>query len=157
MVVESTETSLTNKIEEKCSLKLIHLLEEFIVVSDNLTTARQCGSLNFTKIVFIVQIVASLLLFVEEEDTFWLMCTIVEDLVPTSYYSSTLIGVQADQRVLRQLIVSYLPPMDEQLKEHDIELSLITLHWFLTAFASVVHTKVVTCTLHNSIDIVLKT
>ena len=32
--------------------------------------------------------------------------------------------------------------MDEQLKEHDIELSLITLHWFLTAFASVVHTKV---------------
>ena len=50
--------------------------------------------------------------------------------------------IQADQRVLRQLIVSYLPPMDEQLKEHDIELSLITLHWFLTAFASVVHTKV---------------
>jgi len=39
-------------------------------------------------------IVASLLLFVEEEDAFWLMCTIVEDLVPTSYYSSTLIGVQ---------------------------------------------------------------
>ncbi|KAL9956497.1 hypothetical protein ACROYT_G037979 [Oculina patagonica] len=87
-------------------------------------------------------IVASLLLFVEEEDAFWLMCTIVEDLVPTSYYSSTLIGVQADQRVLRQLIVSYLPPMDDKLKEHDIELSLITLHWFLTAFASVVHTKI---------------
>ncbi|XP_068674823.1 small G protein signaling modulator 3-like isoform X1 [Montipora foliosa] len=87
-------------------------------------------------------IVASLLLFVEEEDTFWLMCTVVEDLVPTSYYSSTLIGVQADQRVLRQLIVSYLPLIDEQLKEHDIELSLITLHWFLTAFASVVHTKI---------------
>ena len=37
---------------------------------------------------------ASLLLFVEEEDAFWLMCTVVEDLVPTSYYSSTLIGVQ---------------------------------------------------------------
>ncbi|KAK2557092.1 Small G protein signaling modulator 3 [Acropora cervicornis] len=90
----------------------------------------------------IEKIVASLLLFVEEEDTFWLMCTIVEDLVPTSYYSNTLIGVQADQRVLRQLIVSYLPPVDERLKEHDIEVSLITLHWFLTAFASVVHTKI---------------
>ncbi|XP_015753713.1 PREDICTED: small G protein signaling modulator 3-like [Acropora digitifera] len=48
----------------------------------------------------------------------------------------------ADQRVLRQLIVSYLPPVDERLKEHDIEVSLITLHWFLTAFASVVHTKI---------------
>ncbi|XP_076366122.1 small G protein signaling modulator 3 homolog isoform X2 [Tachypleus tridentatus] len=87
-------------------------------------------------------IAASLLLFLEEEDTFWLMCTIVEDLLPASYYSSTLIGVQADQRVLRALLCSYLPDLDFVLKEHDIELSLITLHWFLTIFASVVHTKI---------------
>nr|XP_006821156.1 PREDICTED: small G protein signaling modulator 3 homolog [Saccoglossus kowalevskii] len=85
---------------------------------------------------------ASLLLFLEEEDAFWMMSSIVEDLVPASYYSSTLIGVQADQRVLRQLLVSYLPDLDHVLKEHDIELSLISLHWFLTAFASVVHMKV---------------
>lgn len=32
--------------------------------------------------------------------------------------------------------------MDETLKNHDIELSLITLHWFLTLFASVVHMKI---------------
>lgn len=86
---------------------------------------------------------------------------------------------QADQRVLRQLVVTYLPEIDNKLKEHDIgynilwinlfiiwcneiftyyflkriivnqlnfiwnaELSLITLHWFLTIFASVVHTRV---------------
>lgn len=54
--------------------------------------------ISVIEICFIVQIVASLLLFVEEEDTFWLMCTIVEDLVPTSYYSSTLIGVQVGNR-----------------------------------------------------------
>ncbi|XP_064629601.1 small G protein signaling modulator 3-like isoform X2 [Lineus longissimus] len=87
-------------------------------------------------------IAASLLLFMEEEDAFWMMCAIIEDLLPASYYSSTLIGVQADQRVLRQLIISYLPDTDLVLKEHDIELSLISLHWFLTAFASVVHMKV---------------
>ncbi|XP_014681898.1 PREDICTED: small G protein signaling modulator 3 homolog [Priapulus caudatus] len=87
-------------------------------------------------------IAASLLLFMEEEDAFWMMATIVEDLVPASYYSSTLIGVQADQRVLRQLIVTYLPDIDMVLKEHDIELSLISLHWFLTLFSSVVHMKV---------------
>ncbi|XP_078611297.1 small G protein signaling modulator 3 homolog isoform X2 [Branchiostoma floridae x Branchiostoma japonicum] len=86
-------------------------------------------------------IAACLLLFMEEEEAFWMMCAIVEDLVPASYFSSSLIGVQADQRVLRQLIVSYLPKLDGVLKEHDIELSLITLHWFLTAFASVVHIK----------------
>lgn len=37
-------------------------------------------------------IVASLLLMLEEEDAFWIMVTIVEDLLPASYYSSTLIG-----------------------------------------------------------------
>ncbi|XP_076448737.1 small G protein signaling modulator 3-like isoform X2 [Babylonia areolata] len=87
-------------------------------------------------------IAASLLLFMEEEDTFWMMCAIIEDLLPASYYSSTLIGIQADQRVLRQLLISYLPDIDLVLKEHDIELSLISLHWFLTLFASVVHMKV---------------
>ncbi|KAM8777179.1 small G protein signaling modulator 3 isoform 2-T2 [Rhynchonycteris naso] len=87
------------------------------------------------------QVAACLLLFLEEEDAFWMMCTIIEDLLPASYFSTTLLGVQTDQRVLRHLIVQYLPRLDKLLQEHDIELSLITLHWFLTAFASVVHIK----------------
>lgn len=87
-------------------------------------------------------IVASLLLFLEEEDAFWMMATIVEDLLPASYYSSTLIGIQADQRVMQTLIANYLTVVDETLKCHDIELSLITLHWFLTIFANVVHVKI---------------
>ncbi|KAM9324878.1 small G protein signaling modulator 3 [Gastrophryne carolinensis] len=86
-------------------------------------------------------VAACLLLFLEEEDAFWMMCALVEDLVPASYFSTTLLGVQTDQRVLRHLIVQYLPRLDKLLQEHDIELSLITLHWFLTAFASVVHIK----------------
>ncbi|XP_075222626.1 small G protein signaling modulator 3 homolog isoform X2 [Lycorma delicatula] len=86
-------------------------------------------------------IAASLLLFLEEEDAFWLMCSIVEDILPASYYSPTLLGIQADQRVLRALIDSYLPEVDEILRQHDIELSLISLHWFLTLYASVVHMK----------------
>ncbi|NWT61738.1 SGSM3 protein, partial [Erythrocercus mccallii] len=86
-------------------------------------------------------VAASLLLFLEEENAFWMMCAIIEELVPASYFSTTLMGVQTDQRVLRQLIVQYLPRLDKLLQEHDIELSLITLHWFLTSFASVVHIK----------------
>lgn len=87
-------------------------------------------------------VVASLLLFLEEEDSFWMMATIVEDLLPASYYSSTLLGIQADQRVIQTLISNYLTEVDEALKRHDIELSLITLHWFLTLFANVVHMKI---------------
>jgi small G protein signaling modulator 3 len=87
-------------------------------------------------------IVASLLLLLEEEDTFWMMANLFEDLLPASYYSSTLLGIQADQLVMQTLIGNYLPVVDETLKSHDIELSLITLHWFLTLFASVVHMKI---------------
>ncbi|XP_048473478.1 small G protein signaling modulator 3 isoform X1 [Rhincodon typus] len=87
-------------------------------------------------------VAACLLLFLEEEDAFWMMCAIIEDLVPPSYFSTTLLGVQTDQRVLRHLIVQYIPRLDKLLQEHDIELSLITLHWFLTAFASVVHINI---------------
>lgn len=87
-------------------------------------------------------IAASLLLLLEEEDAFWMMATIVEDLLPASYYSSTLLGLQADQRVLRTLVSNYLPDIDHVLVQHDIELSLISLNWFLTLFASVVHMKI---------------
>ncbi|KAL2101394.1 hypothetical protein ACEWY4_003155 [Coilia grayii] len=87
-------------------------------------------------------VVSCLLLFHEEEDALWMMCALIEDLLPPSYFSSTLLGVQTDQRVLRQLIVQYLPRLDRLLQEHDIELSLITLHWFLTSFASVVDIRI---------------
>ena len=87
-------------------------------------------------------IVATLLLFVEEEDTFWMMCTLVEDILPVSYYSHTLLGVQADIKVLGQLIGTYLPDVDYQLKKHDIELSLICINWFLTIFSNVLHIKI---------------
>lgn len=49
-----------------------------------------------------------------------MMCAIIEDLLPASYFSTTLLGVQTDQRVLRHLIVQYLPRLDKLLQEHDI-------------------------------------
>ena len=51
-------------------------------------------------------------------------------------------GIQADQRVLSALIATYLPELSALLEHHDIELSLITLNWFLTVFASVLHVRI---------------
>ena len=99
-------------------------------------------------------ITASLLLFLKEEDTFWMMACIIEvgtltnsfqhllqDLLPASYYSANLWGAQADQRVLRSLVATHLPALDALLTSHSIEISLITLHWFLTLFTSALHIK----------------
>jgi hypothetical protein len=46
-------------------------------------------------------IVATFLLIMDEEDAFWMTVAIIEDLLPSSYYSPSLIGVQADQVSLR--------------------------------------------------------
>lgn len=74
------------------------------------------------------------------------MLLFIEFVVTDTYYLGTNFnlfeGIQADQRVLRTLITNYLPDVDETLKNHDIELSLITLHWFLSLFAGVVHMKI---------------
>ncbi|CAH8649744.1 unnamed protein product [Schistosoma margrebowiei] len=83
-------------------------------------------------------IVANLLLCLEEETAFWMMCSIIEDLLPPSYFSSlSLLGVQADQLVLNHLLPFYLPELDARLKEYEISLPLITLQWFLTLYSSV--------------------
>ena len=56
----------------------------------------------------------------EEEDTFWMVCAIIEDILPTSYFSSSLLGVQADQLVLSQLIAEHLPELSEAFKAHEV-------------------------------------
>ncbi|VDN04666.1 unnamed protein product [Thelazia callipaeda] len=87
-------------------------------------------------------IAATLLLVCPEETTFWMMATMVEDIFPPNYYSCSLIGLQGDERVSRQLIGVHLPELDRILKDNDVELSLITVNWLLTAFASVLPMRV---------------
>jgi hypothetical protein len=87
-------------------------------------------------------IAGTLLLLMEEEDVFWMMVAIIEEILPESYYNKTLMGVQIDQRVLKQLVSTIVPKSSQLFKEHDTEISLVTLHWFITAFAAVVPTQV---------------
>ena len=50
-----------------------------------------------------------------------MMSSIIGDILPSSYFSAdSLIGVQADQRVLCQLVSIFLPRLDATLQKHDI-------------------------------------
>ncbi|CAF1433369.1 unnamed protein product, partial [Rotaria sordida] len=86
-------------------------------------------------------ICATILLLFEEEDAFWMMCSIVEDLLPGQYYSVSLYGVQVDIRVFRYLIEQYLPNIHQLLIEYDIDLTLTCFQWFLTLYSNVFHVK----------------
>lgn len=56
--------------------------------------------------------------------------------------SRKIMKFQADERVSQQLIGIHLPELGRILKDNDVELSLITVNWFLTAFASVLSMRV---------------
>jgi hypothetical protein len=60
-----------------------------------------CQSLNF--------LAGMMLIFMEEEESFWLLITVVEKLLPTDYYTKSMVGTYVDQFVLAHIIKKYLP------------------------------------------------
>lgn len=78
-----------------------------------------------------------LILVLEEADAFWTLQALLTKLVPDDYYSMSMMGAIVDQRVLRSLVEENLPEVHRVLDHFNIELSLITINWFLTAFSSV--------------------
>lgn len=59
---------------------------------------------------------------------------IVERYMPEHYFSGGLINAQVDQLVLQDLIHSKLPDLAEHVKRMEIDISAITLRWFLALF-----------------------
>ncbi|XP_014776296.1 uncharacterized protein LOC106873452 [Octopus bimaculoides] len=85
-----------------------------------------CQGMNF--------FAAMCLLFMNAHDTFWALVAITEFYFPQHYFDNNLIGAQADQFILKDLVKSMLPNLAEHLERTDIELSTITLTWFMAIF-----------------------
>ena len=80
-------------------------------------------------------ITASLLLVMPtSEDAFWLLTTIIENVLPQHYYDRSLLASRADQQVLRQYVAEVIPKLSAHLDELGIELEALTFQWFLSVF-----------------------
>ena len=80
-------------------------------------------------------ITASLLLVMPTaEDAFWLLTTIIENVLPQHYYDHSLLASRADQQVLRQYVAEVLPKLSAHLDDLGIELEALTFQWFLSVF-----------------------
>ncbi len=83
-------------------------------------------------------ITASLLLIcATAEDCFWLLVAIIDVILPSQYFSSTLLVARADQVVLRQYVTEVLPRLSAKLDELGVELEACTFHWFLSLYTGV--------------------
>ena len=80
-------------------------------------------------------IAASLLLIMPTaEDAFWLLTSLIENLLPRHYYDHSLLASRADQAVLRQYVCEVLPKLSAHLEDLGIELEALTFQWFLSVF-----------------------
>lgn len=80
-------------------------------------------------------ITANLLLITPSaEEAFWILASIVENILPQSYYDHSLIASRADQQVLRQYVSTVLPKLSAHLESLSIELEALTFQWFLSVF-----------------------
>lgn len=75
-----------------------------------------------------------LLIMPTAEDAFWVMTSLIENILPQHYYDHGLLASRADQQVLRQYVKELLPKLSAHLDDLGIELEALTFQWFLSVF-----------------------
>ncbi|KAK3386898.1 rab-GTPase-TBC domain-containing protein [Podospora didyma] len=68
------------------------------------------------------------------EDAFWILVSIVEQILPAGYFDHSLLASRADQQVLRQYVSDVLPRLSQHFEELSIDLETMTFQWFLSVF-----------------------
>ena len=62
-------------------------------------------------------LVATLLLFCEEREAFWILAATIEDKLSADFYSRTMLGLQTDLLVLDSLLDNELPRLADFLRQ----------------------------------------
>lgn len=75
-----------------------------------------------------------LLIMPTAEDAFWVLATMIENILPQKYYDQHLLTSRADQTVLRSYVAEVLPTLSNHLDLLEIELEALTFQWFLSVF-----------------------
>lgn len=96
-----------------------------------------------------------LLLFMDEEETFWTFSTLINEILPPNTYDVTMEGANVDQNVLMILISERYPHLWNRMSEGKSfweceeqegtgmpTCSLVTSHWFLTLFINILPIEV---------------
>jgi hypothetical protein len=119
--------TLTDNIFFRKGQGVIKLNEVLLAYSRRNAEVGYCQGMNL--------ITACLLLIMPTaEDAFWLLTSIIENILPRGYYDHSLLASRADQQVLRRYVSEILPKLSAHLDDLSIELEALTFQWFLSVF-----------------------
>ncbi|KAG6820202.1 hypothetical protein H0H93_004052 [Arthromyces matolae] len=76
---------------------------------------------------------AAILIYMSEEQAFWLLEVLCDRLLP-GYYAPSMHGTLLDQRVFEALVQRTLPMIHDHFQQVDVQLSVASLPWFLSLF-----------------------
>ncbi|KAG6865573.1 hypothetical protein C0991_001332 [Blastosporella zonata] len=76
---------------------------------------------------------AAILIYMSEEQAFWLLEVLCDRLLP-GYYAPSMHGTLLDQRVFESLVQRTLPIIHEHFQKVDVQLSVASLPWFLSLY-----------------------
>ncbi|KOM46351.1 hypothetical protein LR48_Vigan07g005500 [Vigna angularis] len=87
-----------------------------------------CQGLNY---------VAALLLLVmkTEEDAFWMLAVLLENVLVNDCYTNNLSGCHVEQRVFKDLLAKKCPRIASHLESLEFDVSLVATEWFLCLFS----------------------
>ncbi|CEH13226.1 tbc-domain-containing protein [Ceraceosorus bombacis] len=78
-------------------------------------------------------LVAALLIYMSEEQCFWMLDMLCDRLLP-GYYTQSMSGTILDQKVFEHLVQRTLPMIHDHFLQTDIQLSVASLPWFLSLY-----------------------
>ncbi|CAK9108581.1 Mycosubtilin synthase subunit A [Includes: Glutamate-1-semialdehyde aminotransferase (GSA-AT) [Durusdinium trenchii] len=111
-----------------------------------------CQSMNF--------IAAALLRYCDEESAFWILCSLIEDILPDGYYTRSMIGIRVDMLVLNSLVMKYLPHLHNHFAEYDVDLSPVSMNWFLCLYINTLpdrlRDRILDCILHEGSKVLFR-
>lgn len=78
-------------------------------------------------------VVAAILIYTSEAQAFFLLSALCDRMIP-GYYSKDMYGTLLDQKVFESLVEKTMPVLWEHLVKSDVNLSVVSLPWFLSLY-----------------------
>ncbi|KAJ3911896.1 GTPase activating rab protein [Lentinula edodes] len=75
-----------------------------------------------------------LLVHADEEEAFWVLCALVERILPEEFFSPSLLPSRACPLVLLDYVQEYTPKLSAHLNNLGVDLPAICFSWFLSLF-----------------------